>query len=47
MAAYSVLHLKLGLTTSAMARELEIPYKTVWKAVERIQKTAKFFQRYA
>jgi len=41
------LHLKLGLTTSAIARELGMPYKTVWKAVEKIQKAAKFFQRHA
>ena len=39
------LHLKLGLTTRAITRELGMPYKTAWKAVEKIQQAAKFFQR--
>ncbi len=41
------LHLKLGLTTSTIARELGMPYKTVWEVVKKIQKAAKFFQRHA
>ena len=41
------LHLKLGLTTNTIARELRMPYKTVWGAIKKIQKAAKFFQRHA
>lgn len=40
------LHLKLGLTTNTIARELGMPYKTVWEAIRKIQKAAKFFQRH-
>ncbi len=39
------LHLKLGLTTSAIAREVGMPYKTVWNAIKKIQEVAMFFQR--
>ena len=41
------LHLKLGLTTSTIARELGMPYKTVWEVVKKIQEAAKFFQGHA
>jgi len=33
--------------TGAIARELRMPYKTVWGAIKKIQKAAKFFQRHA
>lgn len=37
------LHLKLRLTTSAIARAVGMPYKTVWNAIKKIQEAAMFF----